>query len=112
MFVTSTGAAGSSNTDAGADSETTPFALINSFNFITLKPIIYMANISEDDVSEGTNSYVEKVREWLEKQDEEFDFFAYLDEHKITNPRLRKMLEHELESYWDEVAYANESAKA
>ena len=52
------------------------------------------------------------LREALEEQDEEFDFFAYLDEYKITNPRLRKMLEHELESYWDEVAYANESAKA
>ena len=52
------------------------------------------------------------LREALEKQDEEFDFFAYLDEHKITNPRLRKMLEHELEAYWDEVAYANEYAEA
>ena len=52
------------------------------------------------------------LREALEKQDEEFDFFAYLDEHKITNPRLRKILEHELEAYWDEVAYANESITA
>lgn len=52
------------------------------------------------------------LREALEEQDEEFDFFAYLNENKITSPRLRKMLEHELEAYWDEVAYANESAEA
>ena len=52
------------------------------------------------------------LRDAIEEQDDDFDFFAYLDEHKITNPRLRKMLEHELEAYWDEVAYANESAEA
>ena len=50
--------------------------------------------------------------EYIEEQDEDFDFFAYLDERNISNPRLRKILEHELEAYWDEVAYANESAKA
>ena len=52
------------------------------------------------------------LRDALEEQDEDFDFFAYLDERNISNPRLRKILEHELEAYWDEVAYANESAKA
>ncbi len=52
------------------------------------------------------------LREALDEQDEEFDFFAYLDERNITNPRFRKMLEHELEAYWDELAYANESTKA
>ena len=52
------------------------------------------------------------LRETIEEQDEEFDFFAYLNEHSITNPRLVKILEREFESYWDEVAYANESAEA
>ena len=52
------------------------------------------------------------LREALEEQDEEFDFFAYLDDHNITDPRLVKILEREFESYWDEVAYANESAEA
>ena len=52
------------------------------------------------------------LRDALEEQDEEFDFFAFLDEHNITNPRLVKILEREFESYWDEVAYANEYAEA
>ena len=61
-------------------------------------------------------AYIEEqkslLREAIEEQDEEFDFFAHLDEHNITNPRLVKILEREFESYWDELAYANESAEA
>lgn len=52
------------------------------------------------------------LREAIEEQDEEFDSFAHLNEHSITNPRLVKILEREFETYWDEVAYANESAEA
>lgn len=77
---------------------------------------------AEDESTAGHKAIMERyeyietqkslLREVLEEQDEEFDFFAFLDEHNITNPRLVKILEREFESYWDEVAYANESAEA
>ena len=61
-------------------------------------------------------AYIEEqkslLREAIEEKDEEFDFFAHLEDHNITNPRLVKILEREFETYWDEVAYANESAEA
>lgn len=39
-------------------------AFIKGFNLLTLKPMIYMANVNEEDLIEDTNSYVEKVREY------------------------------------------------
>ena len=36
--------------------------MIKAFNFLTLKPIIYMANISEDDLISDGNKYVDMVR--------------------------------------------------
>lgn len=42
--------------------------IIKPFHFLTIKPIIYMANVSEDDVVVGTNSYVEKVKQYAEKE--------------------------------------------
>lgn len=35
--------------------------ILKPFHFLTLKPIIYMANIGEDEIAIGTNEYVEKV---------------------------------------------------
>lgn len=46
-------------------------ALIKAFSLLTLKPIIYMANISEDDLISDTNVYVEKVREYAKKEGSE-----------------------------------------
>ena len=37
---------------------------IRAFNFITLKPIIYVANVKEDDVVLGENEYTKKVKEY------------------------------------------------
>ena len=45
--------------------------ILKPFCFLTLKPIIYMANISEDDVSLGTNGYVEKVKEYAANENNE-----------------------------------------
>ena len=42
--------------------------LISSFNLITLKPIIYVANVSEEDIMNGGNHYVEKVRDFAIKE--------------------------------------------
>jgi len=38
--------------------------MIKAFNLLTAKPMIYMANISEEDATRDTNIYVEKVREY------------------------------------------------
>lgn len=42
--------------------------VMRSFNFITLKPLIYVANVAEDDVILGDNIYTKKVREYAEKE--------------------------------------------
>lgn len=36
--------------------------ILKPFNFLTLKPIIYMANVSEDDLLKKDNEYVEMVK--------------------------------------------------
>mgnify|MGYP002541098345 FL=1 len=41
---------------------------LKNFNFITLKPIIYVANVSEDDVVVGENEYTKKVKEYASKE--------------------------------------------
>lgn len=43
--------------------------MIKHFNLITAKPIIYMANVSEDEL--GGNNYVEKVRDYASKEGSE-----------------------------------------
>ena len=42
--------------------------ILKNFNFITLKPIIYVANVSEDDVVVGHNVHSNKVKEYAEKE--------------------------------------------
>ena len=45
------------------------WALIKHFNLITAKPIIYMANVSEDDID--GNNYVDLVRDYASKEGSE-----------------------------------------
>lgn len=45
--------------------------IIKPYCFLTLKPIIYMANISENDVALGTNSYVEEVKKYAAEENNE-----------------------------------------
>lgn len=42
--------------------------LLKSFNFITMKPIIYVANVSEDDAVLGENEYTKIVKEQASKE--------------------------------------------
>lgn len=42
---------------------------IKSYNFLTIKPIIYMANINEEEVSTEDNDHVKKVKEYAKKED-------------------------------------------
>lgn len=39
-------------------------SILKPFNLLTIKPIIYMANIKEDDLLENDNKYVESVRNY------------------------------------------------
>lgn len=41
---------------------------IKAYNFLTLKPIIYMANINEEEVSKEDNMYVQQVKEYASKE--------------------------------------------
>jgi len=41
---------------------------LKSFNLITLKPIIYVANVNEEDAITGTNSYVEKMKNYIKDE--------------------------------------------
>ena len=44
--------------------------ILKSFNLLTKKPLIYAANVSEDDIT-FENDYVKKVREYAEKENSE-----------------------------------------
>ena len=41
--------------------------LLKSYSFLTIKPIIYLANVSEDELSDD-NEYVKKVKEYAKKE--------------------------------------------
>ncbi|MDD3241208.1 MAG: redox-regulated ATPase YchF [Bacilli bacterium] len=42
--------------------------LIKAFNLLTLKPIIYMANVSEEDLLEDGNKYVDEIRNYANSE--------------------------------------------
>lgn len=44
---------------------------IKPFNLLTSKPIIYVANVSEDDLLVGENKYIDKVKEYAKKDNAE-----------------------------------------
>lgn len=44
---------------------------IRNFHFLTIKPIIYMANVREEDLLTGGNNYVDKVRDYAKEEDSE-----------------------------------------
>lgn len=44
---------------------------LKGFNLLTLKPMIYMANVDENDMINETNEYVEKVKEYAQKESSE-----------------------------------------
>ena len=83
--------------------------LLKNFNFITLKPIIYVANVSEDDVVVGHNDYSDKVKEYAEKENSQTvvmscqmeselaelsddDKMVFLNDMGITNSGLDKLI--------------------
>ena len=55
----------------GLELEIAEKELVKSFNLLTLKPIIYMANVNEEDLLEMGNKYVDLVREYATKENSE-----------------------------------------
>lgn len=45
--------------------------MVKSFQLLTMKPIIYMANISEEEIGNEENKYVKVVREYAAKENAE-----------------------------------------
>ncbi len=45
--------------------------LLRSYNLLTTKPVLYLANVSEDDLPEGDNAYVRALRTAVEESGEQ-----------------------------------------
>lgn len=45
--------------------------ILSGFNLITAKPIIYVANVSEEDIMNGENNYVKKVKDYAKEENSE-----------------------------------------
>lgn len=63
--------------------------ILKSYSFLTIKPIIYLANISEEEIATEDNEYVQKVKE-----------YAKLENAKVV--KLCAKLEEDLSSLEDE----------
>ena len=83
--------------------------LLKNFNFITAKPIIYVANVNEEDAVVGKNQYTEEVSKYASKENagvivmcakleselaelEESDKNAFLKELGIAHSGLDKLI--------------------
>lgn len=67
--------------------------MIKSFNLLSSKPIIYVANVSEDDlVNGGNNQYVDRVREFAATENAEVVVVSAAIEEEISQlePEERK----------------------
>lgn len=42
--------------------------VLKNFSFITIKPIIYLANIKEEDIGQEDNEYVKKVKDYAKQE--------------------------------------------
>jgi len=82
---------------------------LKNFSFITLKPMIYCANVSEEDIVIGENEYTKIVKEYAEKENSsvvvmcakieselselsEDDKKIFMDDLGITNSGLDKLI--------------------
>ena len=45
--------------------------ILNPFNFITIKPMIYLANVNEVDLVTGSNVFIDKVSDYVKKDGSE-----------------------------------------
>ena len=69
---------------------------IKSYSFLTLKPIIYLANIKESDLENPDNEYVEKVKEYASKENAQVVSLCAKGEEdlsELTEEEKKEMLE-------------------
>lgn len=83
--------------------------ILKNFSFITLKPIIYVANVSEDDAIIGSNKYTQLVHDYAAKENagvvvmcakmeselselSDEDKVTFLSDMGITNSGLDKLI--------------------
>src|SRR5690606_9760883 len=50
--------------------------LLRSFNLLTSKPVLYLANVAEDDLPEGDNAFVRALRGAVEESGEVAEVIA------------------------------------
>ena len=67
--------------------------LISSFNLITLKPIIYVCNVNENDVSTG-NEYTKKVEEFAKNEGSEVVIICAKIESELVELPEEEQLEY------------------
>lgn len=87
-----------------ADWTTIEIEILNKYMFITVKPALYLVNLSEKDYIRKKNKWLPKIKEWVDKNDpgamiipfsgvlenklsemDEAERKAFLDENKITS---------------------------
>ena len=84
--------------------------LLKTYQLLTKKPMMFAANVSEEDLTKGTNEYVELVREFAKQYDSEVVVFSakveaelieiedeeerqeFIDELGITEPSLNRLI--------------------
>ena len=70
--------------------------VLKSYNFLTLKPCIYLANIEEQDLGKEDNDYVKKVKEYAQKENTEVvTLCAKIEEElsELSSPDKEEMLQ-------------------
>jgi len=72
--------------------------VLKNFNFITAKPIIYIANVNEEDAVAGTNKYIEQIKEYTSKEDARVIFMCAKIESE-----LAELLEEERKEFLEDV---------
>ena len=67
--------------------------MLSSFNLITAKPIIYVANVSENDIITGENEYVTLVKEYAKKENSEVVVICAKIESELAELELEEKTE-------------------
>ncbi len=72
--------------------------LLSEISLLTLKPVIYAANVAEDDYAKEENDYVKKIREYAAKEKSEVMVISARIEEEIAelDPEEKQMFLEEL----------------
>ena len=82
---------------------------LKEFNLLSNKPVMYLANVAEDDLPDGENEYVAQVREYASKENatvvslcgkvdmeimelDEAERAEYLESLGLSEPGLNKVI--------------------